>query len=106
MSEIEIQNQNMDNVIIKKEKKPTSQAQKDAVKRYYAKNKDNQEFKDKIKECCTKYNNAHKEEINERAKAYSKKFYAENKEIKLQKVKEYQAKKKIQVIDIYFPTLN
>ena len=99
----EIENKNMNNEI--KEKKPVSQAQRDAVKRYYQKNKDNEEFRKKIKECCSKYNDAHKQEINERAKAYSKKFYSENKEIKLQKVKEYQAKRKLQIIDISFPTL-
>jgi hypothetical protein len=99
----EIENKNINNEI--KEKKPVSQAQRDAVKRYYQKNKDNEEFRKKIKECCTKYNDAHKQEINERAKAYSKKFYSENKEIKLQKVKEYQAKRKLQIIDISFPTL-
>ena len=99
----EIENKIMNNEI--KEKKPVQQAQSDAVKRHYQKNKDNEEFRKKIKECCTKYNNEHKEEINEQAKAYSKNNYAENKEIKLQKVKEYQSKCKLQIIDISFPIL-
>ena len=56
----------------------------EAIKRYYHKNKDNEEFQKKVKERSKKYYENKKEYIKERQKAY----YYNNKEKILQKMKE------------------
>jgi exonuclease VII large subunit len=87
---IDLQNKIMDLQI--KDKKPTPQAQKDAVKRYYEKNKANKEFREKLKAATRKHYEKNKEIINEKASIYSRQHYIEHREEKLQQVKEYQAK--------------
>jgi len=56
----------------------------EAIKRYYHKNKDNEEFQKKVKERSKKYYENKKEYIKERQKTY----YYENKDKILQKMKE------------------
>ena len=75
---------------------------KRAQKKYSEKMRNDENFLLKIRECCKRYNANHKEEINERAKLFSKKNYENNREEKLRKVKEYQHKKKGLV---FFPNI-
>jgi len=56
----------------------------EAIKRYYHKNKDNEEFQKKIKERSKKYYENKKDYIKERQKAY----YYNNKEKILKKMKD------------------
>ena len=99
----EIENKIMDLQI--KEKKPVSQAQRDAVKRYYEKNKVNKEFREKLKEATRKHYEKNKEVINEKARIYSRQHYIDHREEKLQQVKEYQAKCNASVGKLCFPSL-
>ena len=100
----EIENKIMDLQI--KEKKPVSQAQRDAVKRYYEKNKVNKEFREKLKEATRKHYEKNKEVINEKARIYSRQHYIEHREEKLQQVKEYQARCKPTINSLYFPNVD
>jgi len=75
---------------------------KRARQKYFNKMKTNEDFRARMNECCKKYNANHKEEINERARLFSKQNYENNREEKIKKVKEYQQKKKALV---FFPNI-
>ena len=79
-----------------KPKKGTSEAQKRAMKKYYNKMKDNEEYKQKtreaIKKCLKNYYDAHKdeEEFKQKCRDKSKKSYERHKEDVIARVRAYQ----------------
>ena len=77
------------------EKKPTSEALKRAKKKYYEKMKLNEEFMTKNKEAVKEWHNKHKNEesYKQMTRKNSKKYYENNREKVLERMRNYNANK-------------
>jgi len=71
-NEIIINNTSNDTEPIKKVRKPKSEAQKEAQKRYYLKIKSNPEYMERSRISSKKHYDGHKEEVLERIRKYQK----------------------------------
>ena len=78
------------------EKKPTSEALTRAKKKYYEKMKLNEEFVKKNKEAVKDWHNKHKteESYKEMTRRNSKKYYENNRDKVLDRMRNYNANKK------------
>ena len=67
-----INNDNIENEPIKKVKKPVSEAQKEAQKRYYRKIKSNPDYMERSRISSKKHYDSHREEVLARIRKYQK----------------------------------
>jgi hypothetical protein len=81
------------------EKKPKSQALKEAKKRYYQKIKNNQDYKDRVMKNSKNYYEKNKEEIKESSKIKYREYYQKNKEKVLINKNAYHHRKKNELLE-------
>ena len=90
-----------------KVKKPQTEAQIRARKKYYEKMKQNEEFMERNRERSRKYIQDNRELFNERCKNYQREiYYPVHREQKIASVRRYQdSKKDITEDKLYFPQI-
>ena len=88
-------------------KKPQSEAQIRARKKYYEKMKQNEAFVEAHRERSRKYIQENRELFNEKSKIYQREvYYPKHREQKIAAVLRYQdGKKEISEEDLYFPKI-
>ena len=91
-----------------KVKKPQTEAQIRARKKYYEKMKQNEEFMERNRERSRKYIQDNRELFNERCKNYQREiYYPAHREQKTASVRRYQdSKKDITEDKLYFPQID
>ena len=91
-----------------KVKKPQTEAQIRARKKYYEKMKQNEEFMERNRERSRKYIQDNRELFNERCKNYQREiYYPAHREQKIASVRRYQdSKKDITEDKLYFPQID
>ena len=91
-----------------KVKKPQTEAQIRARKKYYEKMKQNEEFMERNRERSRKYIQDNRELFNERCKNYQREiYYPAHREQKIASVRRYQdSKKDITEDELYFPQID
>ncbi len=98
----------MENKEIQITKKPTSEAMKRAKKKYYEKKKQDEEFLQNLREKTKVWTKEHKNDDKyiQTMRANSKQYYEKNREKVLERMRNYNAKKKEQLsINILLPNI-
>ncbi len=90
-----------------KNKKPQTEAQIRAKKKYYEKMKNNEEYMERNRERTRLYVQNNRESFNEKCKVYYREvYYPLHRDEKIAAVRRYQeSKKEISEVDLFFPNV-